>query len=346
MKTLGLIPLIRANGFGSLPKLLQERVSERVLLTILKDEGLPLATRELGDMPIPARSLVGLFARGAPLLGDRTLGFQIGKDMSYKGFGPWGLQSAKMPNLHGAILRLHATSQMHEASGLKFELSRESTHWIWRVARPSYLEGSMHYSDHQIMPMIDYARLFLGPCWWPEWVEVDYERDKEAGYLERALKTRVRFHCKGVGIALTREEVLHEGPPQAEPSPALISPPRDLYEDVILPDAPEPVRSFSAVVALRLIDGESDLDGAARISGVSVQGLQRQLRQSGYSYREVLEVARQKRAIHLLTKTTMSVADIGASLGYDEHSNFTRAFGRWFQHPPSAFRQRHHQVSL
>ncbi|MFG1433419.1 AraC family transcriptional regulator [Xanthobacter sp. V2C-8] len=50
-------------------------------------------------------------------------------------------------------------------------------------------------------------------------------------------------------------------------------------------------------------------------------------------------MARRKRAVHLLTKTHMSIADIAASLGYEEHANFTRAFGRWQQCSPSEFRR-------
>ncbi|TLX43352.1 helix-turn-helix domain-containing protein [Xanthobacter autotrophicus] len=59
----------------------------------------------------------------------------------------------------------------------------------------------------------------------------------------------------------------------------------------------------------------------------------------GYFYREILEIVRRKRALHLLVETDMRIADIAAGLGYEEHANFTRAFGRWMQCSPSKFRQ-------
>lgn len=79
MKKSGLVPLVRASGFGSLPQLLEERAGERALLKALDSEGLPLAVRELGGMPVPARALIGLFARAGSMLADRTLGLQVGR---------------------------------------------------------------------------------------------------------------------------------------------------------------------------------------------------------------------------------------------------------------------------
>ena len=46
------------------------------------------------------------------------------------------------------------------------------------------------------------------------------------------------------------------------------------------------------------------------------------------------------RAKALLRETATSVTEIGLSLGYSDHANFTRAFNRWTGHPPKAFRKR------
>jgi AraC-like DNA-binding protein len=102
---------------------------------------------------------------------------------------------------------------------------------------------------------------------------------------------------------------------------------------------PEPVRSILSIVSLRLLDGQADIEGAARVAGLGVRGLQRMLRQQGVSYRQVLDVARAARAKALLRETDHSVTEIALDLGYTDHANFTRAFSRWEGCPPNDFRR-------
>ena len=91
-------------------------------------------------------------------------------------------------------------------------------------------------------------------------------------------------------------------------------------------------------MAYRLLEGETDIDGAAALCGIGVQSLQRRLRRAGLSYREVLARARRRRAEVLLRDTAMPIAEIAYALGYEDHANFTHAFKRWTGRAPSAFR--------
>lgn len=347
MKKNGLVPLVRAIGFGPLPQLLEERAGERALHRVLAAEGLPVAAAELGRMPIPTTSMIGLFTRAGSVLGDRTFGLLVGERMSCAGYGEWAERSTVACDLRAAIRSVNDTSHAHQTASFRFSLTCEGTRWIWRATRSRLLTGDRQHSDHQILPMIGFARLFLGPGWWPDWIDLDYARDADAAQIERRLGAPLRFERPGVGLALSEAQLAAPnplwhaaaGPQQAAASQATASQAAvPLYDDVILADAPEPVRSFSAIVALRLIEGHSDIEGAARLAGIGVQGLQRRLRAEGFFYRELLELARRRRAVHLLTATPMPVAEIAAALGYEEHANFTRAFTRWTELSPSAFR--------
>lgn len=337
VKKLGSVPLIRANGFGSLPRFLQERVSERGLMKVLKEEGLPATLIEPTEMPVPARSLIHLFARAEGVIKSRTLGLEVGRQMSYTGYGRWLQYSAFSPTLGKGIRHINATSWAHETAGYRFSLQKEGRFWLWRISRPEYLEGNISHSDHQIFPMIDFARVFLGHKWLPPWVSVDYPRDLDAGQLEGALRTPVHFGCHGVALPFTDEEISHSRVtlPEVQYSGEPVS---NLYQDLLLRDAQEPARSFSAIVSLRLMDAQCDIEGAAKLAGVSVQGLQRRLRRAGYTYREVLDLARKVRASHLLQESDLSISDIAMALGYEEHSNFSRAFHRWMGCSPSQYR--------
>lgn len=334
------LALTRAKGFGSLPALLESQGGERALLQVFEAEGVPLGVLDAPSTPIPLSAMIGLFSRAARLTGNRTLGLDVGTVMSHRAYGSW-IDYALGGATLGAGLRRACATIWTQQSGCRMELTGSGPRRLFSY-RPPTLPGldDRAHSDHTLPPILAFARAYLGSDWQPDWVELNYPRDADAGRLEEALGVPVRFGCPGVGIPL-RTSLLDQ--PLRPEVMALRPPPvtlREVVADVLLCDAPEPARSLSAVVALRLLDGECDIDGAARMAGLGVQGLQRRLRQAGHTYRGVVDLARRARAASLLTETDMAVVDIALSLGYEDHANFTRAFGRWLGCSPSDFRRR------
>ena len=88
-----------------------------------------------------------------------------------------------------------------------------------------------------------------------------------------------------------------------------------------------------------LMDGETDVEGAARLAGVSVRTMQRLLEACGTNYRTILSKARYEKASDLLEKTSLPVAEVSARLGYSSHSHFVRAFRKWAGNTPAAARR-------
>ncbi|TNB49008.1 AraC family transcriptional regulator [Martelella lutilitoris] len=332
------VALARLRGIGPLPAMIEDAAGDRGLIRTFRDAGLPLEVLDHKDMPIPLSLMSALFENGARTLGDRTFGLSVGRRMSYRVYGHWSDYSGQAGDLAGALQRACATvgSQL---LGSKMEFGREHDRWFWRVTPRLGRENSVQYSDHIIFPMLAFARIYLGADWRPDYIEVGYPRDKAALSIETALQTGLRCGRRGVAIPFSEEELARPHPAMAAISlrPLTL---KAVTDDVLLKDAPEPARSFSAIVTLRLLAGESDIEGAAEIAGYGVQGLQRRLRITGYTYREVLETARCKRAQTLLSETDLSVSQIAFALGYEEHANFSRAFQRWMGCSPSAFRAR------
>ena len=185
--------------------------------------------------------------------------------------------------------------------------------------------------------MIGFCRVFLGRSWNPARVELDYDRDPDAHLIERVLNVPIHFGRDGVAVILSPDEAACQRPdvPQTPQETLTL---REVYAEVALRDSPELIRSVASIVSLRLLDGQSDIDGAARLAGIGVQTLQRALRQRGYTYRQVLAACRHSRATALLSETTMSVSDIAVALGYEELANFSRAFHGWSATSPRHYR--------
>ena len=83
---------------------------------------------------------------------------------------------------------------------------------------------------------------------------------------------------------------------------------------------------------------------SGRASGV--RSLQRQLLEKGYSYREIVTIARNERAVSLLRETSLPIMEIALLLGYEDHASFTRAFRRWMGCSPLEFRRFRQPVVL
>jgi AraC-like DNA-binding protein len=82
-----------------------------------------------------------------------------------------------------------------------------------------------------------------------------------------------------------------------------------------------------------LLVGQPHRQWVAKALGISVSTLQRRLRHHGLCFRELLDGVRQQRARYYLEQG-MPLKDIAAQLGYQEQSNFQRAFKRWFGMTP------------
>lgn len=82
------------------------------------------------------------------------------------------------------------------------------------------------------------------------------------------------------------------------------------------------------------------LDVLARDWAISRRTLIRRLHNEGTHYRALLDDVRQARARWYLENTDWPVARIAERLGYQDVSNFSRSFKRWFAMTPRAMRQR------
>ncbi|WP_425283670.1 helix-turn-helix domain-containing protein [Jannaschia faecimaris] len=69
--------------------------------------------------------------------------------------------------------------------------------------------------------------------------------------------------------------------------------------------------------------------------------MHRRLADEGVSFQLVFEKARRRLAEGLLVQSDHAFAEIAFLTGFSEQSSFTRAFKRWADESPAAFRERH-----
>jgi AraC-like DNA-binding protein len=88
-----------------------------------------------------------------------------------------------------------------------------------------------------------------------------------------------------------------------------------------------------------LPDGECGRDKVASALGMSPSGLQLKLSQQGTNFQQLLDDTRKELGCSYVQQPTRSVTEITFLLGFNDTSNFTRAFKRWTGMSPTEYRQ-------
>jgi AraC-like DNA-binding protein len=88
---------------------------------------------------------------------------------------------------------------------------------------------------------------------------------------------------------------------------------------------------------LKCTDTFPDAEAIAQILHMTSRTLRNRLREQGTSFQSILDDVRQQLAVNYLA-STLSLADISALVGFNDVSNFRRAFKKWTGKNPSEFR--------
>ena len=80
--------------------------------------------------------------------------------------------------------------------------------------------------------------------------------------------------------------------------------------------------------------GTCTLENVARSLKLSPRSLQRQLKDEGATFGDLVDGWRRERALALVTHTRLPLSEVSEVLGYSEQSVFTKAFRRWYGGTP------------
>jgi AraC-like DNA-binding protein len=113
--------------------------------------------------------------------------------------------------------------------------------------------------------------------------------------------------------------------------------------DQVLATLPEAATVEALVrtnIGRRLTHEQLGLESVARDLGMSERTLRRRLRESGQSYRGLLDAVRAERAIALAAERRYTLSAIAQLVGFADQTAFARAFRRWTGYAPQAYLRR------
>lgn len=91
--------------------------------------------------------------------------------------------------------------------------------------------------------------------------------------------------------------------------------------------------------------GLPGVEAVARALGLGERSLQRKLRDEGTSFKDVLDEVRRELALDYLRDPRQSISEVAFLVGFSEISAFSRAFRRWTDEAPLAWRRKNTRAS-
>lgn len=326
-----------STGLGPLPRLLEAAGGSRMLTRVFQSENLPLSLASGEANWIPLRSLLGLFERSAAMLGDDLIGLRVGQAMQPEDFGLWARYGMSGATLRDKILRSNRGLRFHQTGGeLALDVRGEIAVWRYSMADPATY-GRRHHAEHILWPMLTALRRHTSAKWDPIRIECSYERPPCWRKLEVAFGPPL-FFGKAANAIVFKRHLLEDATTHVMPLEMQVT-----CGDILRMARRRPpttiLEATRAVVRTRIAEPLTDIEGTARLLGMSPRTLQRNLGEENFTFREVLEQVRMERALELLQDTTVSITEIAFSLGYDDATSFSRAFRRWAGYSPNHVRQ-------
>lgn len=272
------------------------------------------------------------------MAGDALLGVRFGSGVGGAGFSMLGLAAATAGSLRDTIQQLRRFEPLVSTLGRTDLLALgPSTTLVWR---PS-MSASAVVAEAAIAGWVSFGRYLLGID--AQVLEVGFAHRRTAPIqdYEQTLGCPVRFEAQANFVTFT-SDLLDARPRLADvglnESIASLLDPCAAVADWHRYDSIS--SQVARVLAEHLSAGDIDADLVAARLNLSTRTLQRRLADEGNSYRQQLDGARAHYAILRLFDTDVSLAQLGAEVGFEEQSSLCRAFRRWTSLPPLALRKR------
>lgn len=309
-----------------------------------------LASADLADPQflISAAQYFILLEKILEASGDKTLGLRAGRSASYGALGILGLGVLSAPTfrdglilgasyalISGAIGRT-ACFEEDDCAAFEFEIAPCSA----SLAR--YLTDEQFASIYSYLPTIlgEEYRVDAGSKVIAEQIHFKYPRPEEIQAYEDFFRCELVFDASHNRMWFS-QETLDLPLPLANASSFNLCRAqcaRELTKHHIA----HPVVQEVQRKLLQSSHGFPPLEQLARSLGLSPRTLRRQLHGAGVTYSSLLSEVKSQWADELLANHSLSIDHVAELLGYEETTNFRRAFKRWKGMTPSQYRK-HHQ---
>ncbi|MEM9489333.1 MAG: AraC family transcriptional regulator [Myxococcota bacterium] len=295
------------------------------------------------DHRIARSAYVALWQRLVEISGDPDCGLHLAEQKRHGVMGVLEYACASASTVAHGLQRLASYGRLlHDCGSYEFHRDDRHGRFVYRASKRTPAPRAA--IDWSFTYLFLASRRAAGEEFSAQRVRVQYAAPSTPSELARIFGCPVEYECDISELLLDREII---DLPLATADPALARLMDQFAEDHLtsLPGIDTFADVLRRAIAERITDdGPAPLADVARALGMSSRSMQRQLRDRGETFQRVTTEVRMNAAAEHLKDSQLAISEIAFKLGYSQVSAFHRAFRRWFECTPVAYRQRHLQA--
>jgi len=277
-----------------------------------------------------------LFKHCVARTGCQHFGLLVGQRMDLPSLGLIGLLMKTSPTVGDALRSLITFLHLHSQGAVMALRQEGDLALLTYDALEPGLEAADQTGDGAVSWSLNVIRTLCGPGFQPVEVSFAHRRPNDIEAFRKLFRVPLYFDAEHYALVFSRDW-LSKKPPGADPElQGPIKNQVDALEAKHSLEFPDQVRS---VLRSALMTGHCSEEQIAALFSMRSHTLIRRLEAFDTSYHELVDEGRFEIARQMLENTSLSVANIGESLGYSRSSSFIRAFRRWSGTTPARWRE-------
>ncbi len=266
--------------------------------------------------------------------GDSAVLLRVGDKAAMQNFSDIGYATRLEPNL-ASVIQANISIQTLRQNMFRtsLDLSAKPPCLIWNC----HADFMVAYAPFIELSVATYARLSRQILAEPALLRVvDFQHQPRFAIekYEAAFGCPVRFNMPHTRMEIAARQLFRPSP---YAHPALLAAASDRYQQPAnwMADAKVHLANSYFYLSNALDKSPPTLDRMAASFGMTERTLRRKLVEEGLAFRDLLDRVRQDLCALYFLEDQRSLSEIALLLGYSDLSAFTRAYRRWYGHPPS-----------
>lgn len=297
---------------------------------------LPLTEADLRPetlLPIPLISAV--LDRASALAGGAPVGLLLARGQDHQVLGPLGQLMASCETL-GSAIGSFVSLQMVNSTAAAGWLLPMGEDYAWGFGVYARELASSHLYDASALIGCNILQGLTAGAIAPAEVLLSRPQPADPAPYQQIFRCPVRFNEAHTAVILPKRAMGHRlASANAEVRGAL----HQAMQKMMAEQHPGFAGRVRHVLRPMLLAGRASHREVAAHLAIHPRTLGRRLEEEGFTFEDLKDEVRAAVSHELLARTSLSIADVGAALGYGTPSAFVRAFRRWTGQSPSAWRR-------